>query len=332
MFQPVMKEHIMEILQKMEERKKSIKRRDSMKKPTLVVLAAGMGSRYGGLKQMDALGKNGEVLLDYSVFDALRAGFGDAVFIIRHDIAKDFEERVIARFNGAVQYRLAYQELDSLIPPALYAESRKAGRTKPWGTAHALLCAKEQIDAPCAVINADDFYGKEAFDVMGAYLSQDTVKNGAIVPYSLKKTLSDKGTVTRGVCIIKEGKLTSVDELKTIAREADGRIYNADGGEKRFLPDETPVSMNFWGFPTSIFGDLARYFTDFLAVSGRELKSECYLPTFADWLVKNGLLEIDVADADPEWFGVTYQEDKASAVRRIAELTAQGVYPEKLWQ
>jgi NDP-sugar pyrophosphorylase family protein len=301
-------------------------------KPVLAVLAAGMGSRYGGLKQMDALGKNGEMLLDYSAFDALRSGFGKIVFIIRHDIEKDFEARVLARFGGAVPYALAYQEMDSLIPPEVYTAVKNAGRTKPWGTAHALLCAREKLDAPFAVINADDFYGREAFNAIGAFLAKPGLKNGCIVPYSLKKTLSPKGTVTRGVCAVKNGKLVSVDELKSIAREKDG-IFNTDiDGSKRLLPEDTPVSMNFWGFPAAIFADLSRYFDDFLAASSKELKGECYLPAFADWLVKNGLLDIEVLNADSEWFGVTYQEDKASAMNRIAELTAQGVYPDVLWK
>jgi hypothetical protein len=303
-----------------------------MKKPILAVLAAGMGSRYGGLKQMDALGKNGEVLLDYSVFDALRAGFGKVVFIIRRDIEKDFQNLVLARFNGAVEYDLAFQDLDALIPPDMYAEAKKNNRTKPWGTAHALLCAEKKIDAPFAVINADDFYGREAFEAIGKFLSRPNVTEGGIVPYALKKTLSPKGTVTRGVCGVKGGKLASVDELKSIAQE-EGGIFNteADGAKQLLLPD-TPVSMNFWGFPAGIFPDLARYFKDFLAVSGKELKSECYLPIFADWLVKNNLLSIEIVPADSEWFGVTYQEDRASAINRIAELTASGVYPEKLWK
>ncbi|MDR2793369.1 MAG: hypothetical protein LBB61_06855 [Treponema sp.] len=301
------------------------------KKPMLVVLAAGMGSRYGGLKQMDALGKNGEVLLDYSVFDALRSGFGKIVFIIRHDIERDFEARVPARFNGKVDYDLAYQDMDSLIPADLYAETKNAGRTKPWGTVHALLCAKEKIDAPFAVINADDFYGKEAFAAIGPFLSKSDLKDGVIVPYSLKKTLSPKGTVTRGICAARNGSLISVEELTSIAREEGGVFNTAPDGTKRFLPDDTPVSMNFWGFPVTIFTDLSRYFDNFLAVSGKEPKSECYLPSFVDWLIKNDLLNVGIVNAESEWFGVTYQEDKAFAVNRIAELTSQGVYPDMLW-
>ncbi|MDR0453040.1 MAG: hypothetical protein LBH15_08360 [Treponema sp.] len=302
-----------------------------MKGPILVVLAAGMGSRYGGLKQMDRIGKSGEVLLDYSVFDAKRAGFAKAVFIIRRDIEKEFREIVLARIGSAFPCGLAFQELDSIVPPAVFEESRKLGRSKPWGTTHALLCAEDVIDAPFAVINADDFYGKESFEVLGEYLAGD-ITQGAIVPYSLCKTLSSQGTVTRGVCEIENGLLSSVDELTAIAREADGKIYNTGpGGAKRFLPDNTPVSMNCWGFPAGIFPALRRYFDEFLAEKAKDIKGECYLPMAADWFVKNGLLDIKALEADSEWFGVTYKEDRELAVNRISRLVEQGVYPPSLW-
>jgi hypothetical protein len=307
-----------------------------MKKPILVVLAAGMGSRYGGLKQMDAVGKGGEALLDYSVYDALRSGFEKTVFIIRHDFEADFRELVLGRMGG-IRYELAFQELDSLIPPEVLAKSRDIGRTKPWGTAHALLCAGEKIDAPFMVINADDFYGREAFEAMGRYLASGEVEDGAIVPYSLSKTLSPQGTVTRGVCGTAGGFLTSVNELKALEKQG-GVIFNTgDDGVKQALPADTPVSMNCWGFPADIFPKLRHYFDDFLAAfmkSSAEsgaLKSECYLPMAADWFIKNKLLKIRALDADPAWFGVTYKEDREAAVTRIAELAAQGVYPERLW-
>jgi NDP-sugar pyrophosphorylase family protein len=291
-----------------------------------------MGSRYGGLKQMDRIGKSGEVLLDYSVFDAKRAGFEKAVFIIRRDIEKDFRELVLARIAPNFPCDVAFQELDSLIPADLLAETQKAGRTKPWGTAHALLCARDKIDAPFAIINADDFYGNEAFAVLGKYLSAPNITEGAIVPFSLRKTLSPQGTVTRGVCVINDGVLTSVDELTAIAREGDGKIYNTGGdGSKQALADDTPVSMNFWGFSESIFPDLDRYFADFLAKAGTQPRAECYLPLAADWLVKSGKLTIRALEADSEWFGVTYKEDRETAVNRINELVSGGVYPASLW-
>jgi len=302
-------------------------------KPILVVLAAGMGSRYGGLKQMDKLGKNGEVLLDYSVFDAKRAGFGKAVFIIRRDIEQDFREQVLSRIAGHFPCELAFQEMDSLIPPAALATSKEANRTKPWGTTHALLCARSLIDAPCVVINADDFYGREAFATVGSFLASGSISEGAIVPYRLEKTLSPQGTVTRGVCEIKNGYLVTVNELTAIAREGDGVIYNtAPDGAKQKLPDTTPVSMNFWAFPPAIFDDLQRYFDDFLATSAGQPKAECYLPMAADWLIRNGLLKIRALEADSPWFGVTYKEDRAAALARIAEYTSAGIYPAVLWE
>jgi NDP-sugar pyrophosphorylase family protein len=302
-----------------------------MKGPILVVLAAGMGSRYGGLKQMDRFGKGGEVLLDYSVFDALRGGFEKAVFIIRHDIEKDFREIVLARMEGRVKYELAFQDLDTLIPPDVYAGAKKLGRTKPWGTAHALLCAADKLDAPFAVLNADDFYGRGAFAAMGAFLSSPGLEESAIVPFRLEPTLSPQGTVARGVCVIKDGYLASVEELTAIEKK-NGVIFNTgSGGSKQELAADSPVSMNFWGFPVSILPYLKKYFDDFIAVSGGEIKSECYLPKAADWFIKNGYTRIRAVMADSEWFGVTYKEDKEAAIKRLAALTAQGVYPSPLW-
>ena len=303
-----------------------------MSKPIIVVLAAGMGSRYGGLKQMDRIGKSGEVLLDYSVFDAKRAGFGKAVFIIRHDIEADFRELVLSRIGNGFHCEFAYQEMDSLIPPAALEKYKEVNRTKPWGTTHALLCARELIDAPFTVINADDFYGREAFDAVGSFLTS-TVSEGAIVPYRLEKTLSPQGTVARGVCEIKDSYLFTVDELTAIAREGDGKIYNTSAdGSKKHLPDSTPVSMNFWGFPQTIFPDLQRYFDEFLASSAGQPKAECYLPMAADWFIKNGLLKIRALEADSPWFGVTYKEDRETAIKRVAGMTAEGIYPEALWR
>ncbi|MDR1216586.1 MAG: NTP transferase domain-containing protein [Treponema sp.] len=297
-------------------------------KPILVVLAAGMGSRYGGLKQMDRLGENGEVLLDYSVFDALRAGFGKVVFIIRRDIEKDFQATALDRFKDSFPYEIAYQELDSRIPSGMAAVVKD--RAKPWGTAHALLCAEGLLDAPFAVINSDDFYGKEAYVVLGRFLS-NAAKEGAIVPYRLDQTLSPQGSVTRGVCGVKDGYLTSVDELKDIAAE-DGKILYTVDGVKRELPADTPVSMNFWGFQPSVLPELKRYFDDFLTEQGENPKSECYIPSFVDHLIRTGTLDVRVLETSTSWFGVTYKEDRATAVQRIAELTRDGIYPTSLWE
>jgi hypothetical protein len=280
---------------------------------------------------MDTLGKNGEVLLDYSVYDALRAGFGKILFVIRRDIEGDFRDLVLSRMGSAVPWELAFQELDSLIPPDILAESRRVNRTKPWGTAHALLCAAEKIDAPFAVLNADDFYGREAFAVMGKYLAAPPPGEAAIVPYALEKTLSPQGTVTRGVCGVKDGFLVSVNELLAIEKK-EGRIFNTapDGAIEPLAPD-TPVSMNFWGYSPEIIPQFRTYFEDFLASSGAQPKSECYLPKAADWFIRNRIVRIRVLRADSDWFGVTYKEDREAASARIAELTARGIYPEKLW-
>ncbi|MDR0497494.1 MAG: hypothetical protein LBH42_07765 [Treponema sp.] len=302
-----------------------------MKKPILIVLAAGMGSRFGGLKQMEKFGKNGEVLLDYSVFDALRGGFDKVVFTIRHDLEKDFREIVLARMEGKVNYCLAFQELDSLIPPDIFAEAKKNGRTKPWGTAHALLCTAEKIDAPFAVINADDFYGREAFAAAGKFLSGAELRDGVIVPYKLEPTLSPMGTVARGACEVKDDYLVSIDELIAIEKK-DGVIFNINpDGTRRELKPDTPVSMNFLGYPDSILPKLKRYFDDFIASKGGELKSECYLPMASDWFIKNNYLKMRAILTDSEWFGVTYKEDKEAAIKRLAALTAEGVYPDPLW-
>ena len=303
-----------------------------MKDPILVVLAAGIGSRYGGVKQMEKFGRYGEVLLDYSVFDAIRGGFEKVVFIIRKDLERDFREIVLARLEGKVKYELAYQELDRLIPPAIFTEAMKIGRTKPWGTAHALLCAADKIDAPFAVINADDFYGRDAFASMGEFLSGTDVRDGAIVPYKLEPTLSPIGTVARGVCEVSGEYIVSIDELIAIEKK-DGVIFNTNpDGSKQELKADTPVSMNFLGYPDSILPKFKQYFDDFISVSGTELKKECYLPMASDWFIKNNYLKMRVLRAGAEWFGVTYQEDKNAAIKRLTALTAEGIYPEPLWK
>jgi choline kinase len=297
-------------------------------KPILAVLAAGMGSRYGGLKQMDRLGKYGEVLLDYSIFDALKAGFGKVVLIIRHDFEKDFQDTVLKRFKNSFHYEIAYQELDSHIPVGMTDVIEN--RSKPWGTVHALLCAVDYLDAPFAVINSDDFYGRDAYFTLRKFLS-DIKKEGAIVPYRLDQTLSPQGSVTRGICGVRDGYLTSVDELKSIAAE-NGKIFYTMDGVKRELSADTPVSMNFWGFSPDILPELNQYFNDFFVEQGKNPKSECYLPSFVDHLVRTGLLNVKVLETSTSWFGVTYKEDRDTAIQRIAELTQDGVYPENLWE
>jgi NDP-sugar pyrophosphorylase family protein len=304
-----------------------------MQRPILVVLAAGMGSRYGGLKQIDRIGEYGEVLLDFSVYDALRSGFKKIVFIIRHDMEDDFRKIVLDRMGSNIEFELAYQELGSLIPNDISREAKLIGRTKPWGTTHALLCAQDKIDAPFAVLNADDFYGVEAFNAMGSYLQKSDIMDGVIVPYNIEQTLSPQGTVTRGVCEIKDGFLTAVDELFSIRKDDDGKIYNVfPDGTKRELPHGTPVSMNFWGFPPDVLTAFKTYFNNFLVESGKELKSECYIPRAVDWFIKNKILNIKPLPAASEWFGITYKEDKGIAIDHIKALVEKGIYPSPLWK
>jgi hypothetical protein len=306
-----------------------------MKGPILVVLAAGMGSRYGGLKQMDKIGKNGEVLLDYSVYDAVKSGFEKIVFIIRHDIEKDFRDLVLARMGSKVNCELAFQDPDSLIPPDIFRAAQEAGRTKPWGTGHALLCATDKLDAPFSVINADDFYGREAFAVMGKYLGGPDSAVPAIVPYRLEKTLSPQGTVARGVCKVEGGSLAGVEELTAIEKK-DGRIFNtAPDGSIRELAADTPVSMNFWGFPPNLLPEFKKYFDDFIKsfaadVKG-QIKSECFIPKAVDYFIKQGIIKVNVLSANSSWFGVTYKEDREAAIKKLEELTSSGIYPDSLW-
>lgn len=304
-----------------------------MNAPTLVVLAAGMGSRYGGVKQIDRVGKAGETLLDYSVFDALASGFSRIVFVVRRSIADDFKQVVLSRIEGKVDYALAYQELDSLIDPASAALASAAGRSKPWGTAHAVLCAREAIASPFAVINADDFYGREAFAAMAAFLAGPAARSGAegaIVPYRLERTLSVAGSVSRGVCRVEGGYLLGVTENTAIEKRG-GRVLSSGGGAEVELPADAPVSMNFWGFPLSALDGIDDYFRRFLAEKAAEPKSEAYLPSAVDDLVAGGKLRVRALEADSEWFGMTYREDREAAARRIAELSASGRYPSPLW-
>ena len=312
-----------------------------MKGPILVVLAAGMGSRYGGLKQMDKLGKNGEVLLDYSAYDAIQSGFKKIVFIIRHDIEKDFREIVLARMGTKINCELAFQNPDSLIPPDIFAVAQKAGRTKPWGTTHALLCAADNIDAPFTVINADDFYGREAFAVIGKHMCGPAANEPVIVPYRLDQTLSAQGTVARGICAIKDEYLLSVEELTAIerapsAKGVDSLIINTNpDGSIRELAADTPVSMNFWGWGPAILPEFKKYFDEFLQSIASDIpgniKRECFIPRAADYFIRRGIIKTKVLKANSDWFGITYREDRDATAQKLADLTEAGVYPPSLW-
>jgi len=299
-------------------------------KPTLLVLAAGMGSRYGGLKQIDPMGPSGETILDYSVFDAIRAGFGKVVFIIRPDFEKDFRERIAAKFAGRIAVDFAFQTLDRL-PPGF---SVPAGREKPWGTTHAILCARSVIDTPFAVINADDFYGRDSYETLGRHLSglQNEDDAYAMVGFTLKNTLSDHGTVARGVCQTDAaGLLTDIQELTKIAKTPAGAENRSDDGVVTALTGEEPVSMNMWGFTPRLFPQLETDFIAFLRAKGHELKSESYIPMAVGAIVKARHGTCRVLRSNAAWFGVTYREDKAAVQASILAQVDAGHYPRSLW-
>lgn len=302
-----------------------------MTKPTLLVLAAGMGSRYGSLKQMDGVGPDNEAIIDYSIYDAIRAGFGKVVFVIRHDFENEFREVFSAeRFGGRIDVDYVFQDLDKL--PAGF--SVPEGRVKPWGTTQAVLMAADAVKTPFAVINADDFYGQDAYATIAGYLHNVAGESDkyAMVGYRIENTLSDFGSVSRGVCSVDSaGNLESVVERTSIERKG-GRIMYADGCSEYELAEGTPVSMNLFGFTLDIFDHAQKYFKDFLAVSGGELKSECYIPSLVNKLISNGTSRMRVLDTDAQWFGVTYKEDRPMVVAKIQGLIDSGAYPAKLWK
>jgi NDP-sugar pyrophosphorylase family protein len=282
--------------------------------PTLVVLAAGMGSRYGGLKQLDLVGPGGEIILDYSVRDALAAGFGKVVFVIRREMAELFREAVGARYEGIVEVAYAFQELDPLpegrvSPPC---------RTKPWGTGQAVLSAASVIREPFAVINADDYYGPSGFQALSGFLSDKTEGHYAMVGYRLDRTLSENGTVSRGICSVDgEGRLLEITERTSIARRAD-RVIEAEGNPPLVLSGEEPVSMNFWGFTPDLFAKLERLFEEFLEERGEDPKAEFYLPAAVSSLIAAGEVKVTMLGTPDAWYGLTYPEDKPAVVEALA--------------
>ena len=312
----------------------NIKHNIAMVKPTLLVLAAGMGSRYGSLKQMDGVGPNGEAIIDYSVYDAIRAGFGKVVFVIRHSFAEDFISVFNAtRFGGKIEVEYVYQELDYLPEGFTVPE----GREKPWGTNHAVMMAAKAINTPFAVINADDFYGQNAYQVIGEYLSalEDSVAKYCMVGYEVNKTLSENGTVSRGVCTVDEvGNLTSMVERTKIERNAEGTIVFHDLGEDVALEENTPVSMNLFGFTPDYFAHSEAAFCEFLAADSTKtnLKAEFFIPLMVNRLISNGTATMKVLSTTAQWFGVTYKEDKPQLMAKIEALIEAGVYPRNLWE
>ncbi|MBR3887383.1 MAG: nucleotidyltransferase [Alistipes sp.] len=303
-----------------------------MVKPTLLVLAAGMGSRYGALKQMDGVGPNNEAIIDYSIYDAIRAGFGKVVFVIRHSFADAFTAQFNAeRFGGKIEVEYVYQELDCLPEGFTVPE----GREKPWGTNHALLMAKDAIHEPFAVINADDFYGADAYRVIGEYLSglAGEKNHYCMVGYEVNKTLSENGTVSRGVCTInEEGFLQSIVERTKIERNAEGTIVFHDLGEDEVLAENTPVSMNLFGFTPDYFEYSEDYFRTFLSdpATQSNLKAEFFIPLMVNNLI-GSTAKLRVLSTTANWVGVTYQADKPQLMAKIEQLIEAGVYPRNLW-
>lgn len=298
--------------------------------PTLFVLAAGMGSRYGGLKQLDSLGPNGETIMDYSIYDALQAGFGKVVFVIRKDFEKDFREKILSKYEGHVPVEVVFQATDKL--PEGY--TCPADRTKPWGTNHALLMGKDVIKEPFAVINADDFYGRDAFRVIAEELQKPHDHKGdyCMVGFRVGNTMTENGSVARGVCTTSDGKLTGVVERTAISYAPDGRIvFTDENGVEQTLDPMTPVSMNLWGFTPDYFDYSEREFRRFLDKDLNTPKAEFFIPLCIDTLINNGEATVKVLDTDSRWFGVTYAADRPGVVAKFAELHKDGTYPEKLF-
>jgi len=299
-------------------------------KPTLLILAAGMGSRYGGLKQLDGIGPGGETIMEYSVYDAMRAGFGKVVFVIRPNFADAFRETFIPRLNGKVPYEIVYQEIEFVPEGCVYAPER----TKPWGTNHAVMMGAEVIREPFAVINADDYYGVDSFKVMADFLSNLGDQGGryCMVGFNVGNTLSEIGAVSRGVCEKDtNGFLTTVVERTHIERK-DGVIGFADEqGQWVSLREDTPVSMNMWGFTPDYFDYSRQSFISFLQKNGQNIKAEFFIPLVVNEMIQSGKASVKVLSTSSRWFGVTYQEDRPGVVARLSELHQQGVYPPSLW-
>lgn len=304
-----------------------------MEKPVLVVMAAGMGSRYGGMKQLDPVGPSGQLIIDYSIYDARRAGFETVIFIIKHEIEAQFRAGIGDRLSKVMNVQYAFQELTALPEGFTVPE----GRVKPWGTCHAVLSAKHLIHGPFAVINSDDYYGPEAFQVIYDYLSthqDDSMYHYCMVSYLLKNTVSENGSVARGVCNVNaNGTLANVTERTRIETSADGIHYTEDGGESWVpLADETPVSMNLWGFGTSFLDEAEARFAAYLQANlpANPLKCEYFLPLVVSQLIDEGKADITVLQSRDKWHGVTYKEDKPGVVAALAEMTAAGMYPSEM--
>ena len=302
-----------------------------MMKPTLFVLAAGMGSRYGGLKQLDGVGPHGETIMDYSIYDAIQAGFGKVVFVIRKEFENDFRNIILSKYEGHIPVEIVFQSIDALPEGFTCPEDR----VKPWGTNHAVLMGADVIKEPFAVINADDFYGRDAFAVMAQELMRPREKNGdyCMVAFHVGNTMTENGSVARGVCSVKNGCLQTVVERTAISYDENGDIvYTDENGNLQQLDAETPVSMNLWGFTPDYFDFSKREFTKFLKKNISNLKSEFFIPSAVDKLIRRDEATVKVLNTDSKWFGVTYAEDRQGVVEKLAQLHEQGVYPDVMFK
>ena len=296
--------------------------------PTLLILAAGMASRYGSMKQTEGFGPGGETIMDYSIYDAIKAGFGKVVFIIRKDFAEGFKNNFEPKLKGKIKTEYVYQDMDSFLNGAAVP----AGRTKPWGTGHAVLCAKEAVQEPFAVINADDFYGRDAFVKAAAFLTNEcSEKKYSIIGYQLSKTLSEHGTVSRGVCKTDaDNNLVQINERTKIYKEGNKIIYEDEAG-KQEVPFDSPVSMNFWCFHQSVFKHTEKLFAHFVKANSHNLKAEFFIPIIAEDFIHHQQGSIKVIPCSSQWFGVTYKEDAPIVKASIDKLIEQRVYPSLLW-
>lgn len=300
-------------------------------KPTLMVLAAGMGSRYGGLKQLDGLGPNGETIMDYSIYDAQKAGFGKVVFVIRELFEKEFREKIISKYENHIPVEVVFQELSNL--PEGYTLDPK--REKPWGTNHAVMMGKNVIKEPFAVINADDFYGRSSYEVLAKKLMEleNQHNHYCMVGYQLKNTLSESGAVARGVCEADSKSFLKTVTERTHIERKDGKIQYKDSDDSwHIVPEEAPVSMNMWGFTPDYFDYSDKYFKDFLDQNKANLKAEYYIPYVIDILIKNNKADVTILDTPEKWFGVTYAADRPAVVAKLEQLVKDGIYPSPLWK
>ncbi len=298
-------------------------------KPTLFILAAGMGSRYGGLKQLDGLGPSGETIMDYSVYDALRAGFGKIVFVIRHDFEQEFRDKIISKYEGHVPVEVVFQDINTL--PEGFSPNPE--RSKPWGTNHAVLMGKEAISEPFGVINADDYYGADSFRILGDFLRSVKERKNCycMIGFNIENTLSENGGVSRGLCEVdSDGFLSGVKECHGIERK-EGRLIQVEEGENVPFPENASVSMNMWGFTPDYFDYSEKAFVEFLKEHGNDLKTEFYIPSVVNDLINNGTVTLKVEQTPNRWFGVTYAADREATVAQFKKLVKEGLYPTPLF-